>query len=516
MSAVGRRWTALLMLVAGVCAANLIVAGSAYARDAHVRSFDGTRILVHFFPAAGLQSRQRVPTVLMGPGWGQLGSTDQNSQTSTTGGVIGIGVLRRHGYNVLTWDPRGFGGSTGTVEVDSPKFEGRDVSAMISWVGRQPEALNDKRGDPRVGMVGGSYGGGIQLVSAAIDHRIDAIVPDIAWHSLATSLAKNRTAKSGWGIPLYQAAVLAHARLDPHITSSAQQELGSFAVSPANVSFYAGRGPGSLVNKIIAPTLLIQGTVDTLFTLHESVENYDALRAHHVPVKLLWFCGGHGVCLTRPGDTARIQRDTLSWLDRYLQRQTGVRTGPGFEWLDQNGRSYSAPGYPLARAGALNGHGSGTLALIASGGSGPAPLPPGSSGLLGSIGGNFAAAKASNAVNVPIAAPKRTAIVMGAPRLKFDYKGTAPKADARVLAQVLDRSTGKVLDNQITPIQVRLDGRTHSVNLPLEIVTATARHGSRFALQLVAQSVLYNTHPQGGSITFSNVRVSVPLVRKGK
>jgi ABC-2 type transport system ATP-binding protein len=516
MTAVGRRWTALLLIVAGAFAATLFAAGTALARDAHVRSFDGTKILVHFFPAAGLKAHHRAPTVLMGPGWGQLGSTDENSKTSTAGGVVGIGVLRAHGYNVLTWDPRGFGGSGGTAEVDSPKFEGRDVSAMISWVARQPEALLDKSGDPRVGMVGGSYGGGIQLVSAAIDHRIDAIVPDIAWHSLKTSLDKNDTAKSGWGIPLYQAAVLAHARLDRHITHSATQEMNSFTTDPADIRWFANRGPGALVNKITAPTLLIQGTVDTLFTLREAVENYDALRAHHVPVKMLWFCGGHGVCLTNPGNTGRIQRDTLAWLGRYLQRKPHVRTGPGFEWLDQNGRSYSAPGYPLRTAGSLNGHGSGTLPLIASGGSGPAPLPPSASGLLGSIGGNFAAAKATNAVDVPIRAPSHTAIVMGAPRLSFTYKGTAPDANARVLAQVLDESTGKVLDNQITPIVVRLDGHKHSVSLPLEIITATAKHGSRFAVQLVAQSVLYNTHPQGGSITFSNVGVSVPLVGPGK
>ncbi|HET7051310.1 MAG TPA: hypothetical protein VFI54_23795 [Solirubrobacteraceae bacterium] len=81
---------------------------------------------------------------------------------------------------------------------------------------------------------------------------------------------------------------------------------------------------------------------------------------------------------------------------------------------------------------------------------------------------------------------------------------------------MLDQSTGKVLDDQITPIEVTLDGRQHSVSLPVEIITATARHASRFTLQLVAQSLLYNSHPQGGSITFSNVRVSVPLVRPGK
>ncbi len=513
MSAFGRRCAALLGMVAGATSIVMASAGVASARDAHVRSFDGTRILVHFFPAAGLKRHQRVPTVLLGPGWGQLGSTDQNSKTSPAGGVIGIGVLRHRGYNVLTWDPRGFGGSGGTVEVDSPKFEGRDVSAMTGYVARQPEALLDKPGDPRVGMVGGSYGGGIQLVSAAIDHRIDAIVPDIAWHSLATSLAKNQTAKSGWGLPLYLAAAAAHARLDPEIISSANAETTSFLESPSALRFYAARGPGNLVKKITAPTLLIQGTVDTLFTLNEAVENYTALRANHVPVKMLWFCGGHGVCLTNPGDTGRIQRETLSWLGRYLKRRPQVRTGPGFAWLDQNGRSYSAPSYPLAPVGSLVGHGGGSLPLIAAGGSGPAPLPPNSTGILGPAGSNFAAAKATNAVNVTIAAPRRWSLIMGAPRLSFRYHGTAPQADARVLAQILDERTGKVLGNQITPIEVNLDGATHSVRLPLEIVTATALRSSRFALQLVAQSTLYNTHPQGGSVTFSNVKVSLPMVK---
>ena len=178
---------------------------------------------------------------------------------------------------MLTWDPPGFGGSGGTAEVDSPKFEARDVSAMISWVARQRQAPLDHRGDPRVGMVGGSYGGGIQLVSAAIDHRIDAIVPDIAWHSLVTSLDKNDTARSGWDMPLYLAALSAKARLDSHIVDTANAEGSSFQVSAANRGFYAARGPGDLVDKITAPTLLIQGTVDTLFTLHEAVENYSAL-----------------------------------------------------------------------------------------------------------------------------------------------------------------------------------------------------------------------------------------------
>ena len=52
-------------------------------------------------------------------------------------------------------------------------------------------------------MTGGSYGGGIQLSTAGIDRRIDAIVPVVAWHSLETSLYKDRTFKQGWNSLLY-------------------------------------------------------------------------------------------------------------------------------------------------------------------------------------------------------------------------------------------------------------------------------------------------------------------------
>ena len=136
-----------------------------------VTSFDGTRIVLSFFPAEGLQPGQKAPTVLIGPGWSSGRDTDENSASSDLFGSTGVGPFRRAGYNVLTWDPRGFGESGGTVQVDSPQYEGRDVQALISYVAQQPEAKLDGAGDPRVGMSGASYGGGIQLVTAAIDSR---------------------------------------------------------------------------------------------------------------------------------------------------------------------------------------------------------------------------------------------------------------------------------------------------------------------------------------------------------
>jgi pimeloyl-ACP methyl ester carboxylesterase len=167
----------------------------ASARDLVVTSFDATPIVAHFFAATGLQPGDRQPTVIVGSAYAAPGATDPNDNSADR---IGVGTLRDAGFNVLTWDPRGFGGSGGMAEFDAPDFEARDMRALIDAIASAPEALLDGPGDPRVGMAGSSYGGAIQYVTAAIDQRVDAIVPDIAWHSLVTSFAKENAFKAGW------------------------------------------------------------------------------------------------------------------------------------------------------------------------------------------------------------------------------------------------------------------------------------------------------------------------------
>lgn len=155
-------------LVAILCASLLCVAPGALARDVKVRSFDGTTILAHFSPASRRGAGERVPTVIVGPGYLIPGDTNPDQDTSD---IIGQATLRRKGYNVLTFDPRGIGGSGGIVTFDSPAFEARDVQALIDWVATQPEAMLDAPNDPRLGMSGSSYGGAIQLATAGIDGR---------------------------------------------------------------------------------------------------------------------------------------------------------------------------------------------------------------------------------------------------------------------------------------------------------------------------------------------------------
>ena len=142
-------------------------------------------------------------------------------------------------------------------------------------------------------MSGASYGGGIQLVTAAIDSRVDAIAPDIAWHSLVTSLYKAQSPKSGWGSALFALGAEGGTipgipagqtgTLDPHITSAYTSGLAYGQFSDEDVQWFASRGPGALVDRIRIPTLLIQGTADTLFTLDEATSNFKILRANKVP-----------------------------------------------------------------------------------------------------------------------------------------------------------------------------------------------------------------------------------------
>jgi ABC-2 type transport system ATP-binding protein len=486
-------------------AALTLLAGTAQAaeRDVTISSFDGTPIVLSFFPADNLPAGQRAPVLLYGPGWSQTRPKDNSTSSGVEGafGALGVRTLRAAGYNVLTWDPRGFGESGGTVTVDAPDKEGRDVQALLDYAARQPEVQLDAPGDPRVGMTGASYGGGIQLVVAAIDDRLDAIVPDIAWHSLVTSLYKDQTVKAGWGSVLTGAgAPASRMRMDPHITSAFQEGVATGRFSDENAGWFASRGPGALVNRIRIPTFFTQGTVDTLFTLDEAAVNYAILRRRGVPTKLMWFCGGHGACLTPGGDPAHLRDAVLTWLKRWLRRDRSVSTGPRFEWIDQRGAWHAAPDFPLAAGAPLTAAGSGVHVLSTGPGEGAA----------------IASGRAGNAVNVAIAPPGADTHLVGAPRLTLAYAGTASLPDARLYAQIVDEETGIVLGNQVTPLAVTLDGSPHTLTRPLEMVSALARPGQRLTLQLFSASSVYDLGRTAGTVDLTSIRLELPTADPAK
>jgi ABC-2 type transport system ATP-binding protein len=475
--------------------------------DRTIVSFDGARIRVHWFPLQGAPGYPAVPTVLVAPGWAMPGDTGSHGVGAF--GELSIPSLHAAGYNVATWDPRGFGLSTGVSRLDSVDFEARDVAKIIDWVATQPNVQLDERGDPRIGMAGHSYGGAIQLVTAAIDCRVDAIVPALTWNSLATGFSKAGLAKPGWIALLDDAAADDH--VDAHLGRARVAAERDGVLPEPTRGWLESRGPGSLIDAIRAPTLLIQGTVDTFFPISEAVATYRGLQANGVPTRMLWYCGGHGVCLTERGDDDRSQRATLAWFDRYLKQRADVAVGPPLEVVDQYGRSHAIDQLPTGPdGGALTGRGRGNLALEREGGSGQAT--PTARDTLPAVAVETKPTPARHAVNVEVARAGSSSLVIGTPELRLTYTGNAPAGDrpTYVFAQIVDRVTGQVVGNQVTPVPVDLDGRPHRTTVPLEYVVFAATPASRLTLQIVAASAGF-AHPRfGGRVEFTSIEVAIP------
>ena len=236
--------------------------------------------------------------------------------------------------------------------------------------------------------------------------------------------------------------------------------------------------PGPVIKQITTPTLLLAGTVDTLFPLAGDVRTYDALRAAGTPVKMMWYCGGHGICNQPVGPNGHVTEAELTFLNKYLKGQS-VSTGPGFEYLDQTGTWRSAESYPVASSGKVTASGSGTLGI--------SPLD--TSGLLG-----VEATKALNGVNIAVSAPSSSVETLEAPQLTLTYSGLATKSSTPIVAQLVASSTGVVLDNQATVIPLTLNGLSHTVTVPLNMVTWNLTPSSKVTLQLTDASDLF--YPQ--------------------
>ena len=67
--------------------------------------------------------------------------------------------LAGRGYVVLTYSARGFGRPAGGSTSTTPDYEIADARVLVDLLAARPDVRLDGRGDPRVGVAGGSYGG---------------------------------------------------------------------------------------------------------------------------------------------------------------------------------------------------------------------------------------------------------------------------------------------------------------------------------------------------------------------
>ncbi len=343
----------------------------------------------------------RVPAILTTNGFGGS-KADQ----------VGIGrAFSQRGYAVLSYSGLGFGGSGCQITLDDPDWDGVAGKQLISYLGGAPGiAFKDAQHtapapvlnvvkkdavshngskapyDPRVGMVGGSYGGQIQFAIASVDPRLDAIVPIITWNDLTYALGPNNTTQSKphlsgvstttpgatkltWGLGFSLLGVangLMNAQADP--TRLAPCPNFATFVCPALVTagtlgYFEPMAQANLrhasvasyLPKIKIPTLVIQGEGDTLFNLNEGVANYRALQAQGTPVKMIWQSWGHSdsspapgeIDLADPNPVTQYETGRISaWFEHYL-KDKAVSTGPEFayfrDWVRYTGNA--APAY---------------------------------------------------------------------------------------------------------------------------------------------------------------------------
>ncbi len=147
----------------------------------------------------------------------------------------------------------------------------------------------DAPGDPRLGAIGGSYGGGYQFVGAFESLRLrgkpvfDALAPEITWNDLNHTLAPDGVARTEWAT-LLSAASLPSDALPPAIykalvegAATGQWPDGSVPGTENLVKFFERNGPAWHVRngrRLDIPVLLGQGTTDTLFPLEQGLTNW--------------------------------------------------------------------------------------------------------------------------------------------------------------------------------------------------------------------------------------------------
>ncbi len=191
-------------------------------------------------------------------------------------------ILAQAGYHLLLFDLRGHGRSEGH-EVTYGYREALDIEAAVDYLTGQP-------GIQRVGALGHSLGAAAVVRAAAMDQRLQAIVIQSSFSSLAEAAEESRALP--WP---FRALVLGLAQLKTGTRLDQVNSARDLATMPPR------------------PVLIIHSADDGLFPLHHAQEMYEAAQEP----KELWIIdrvGGH----VNPigGHEAEYQERILKFFDK--------------------------------------------------------------------------------------------------------------------------------------------------------------------------------------------------------
>ena len=327
-----RTISALAVIVASIVSPSVVKA------DEKVSEIIETAPGISIDTSQYLPKKLPAPAILIAHGFG--GSKDSVESDAK--------FFASKGFVVMTWSARGFGESTGQIEMNSIDSEVADTRALITHLAKSKNVLLDGEGDPRVGIMGSSYGGANALLTASQDSRIDAVISDISWSDLEQGLfpqSVERSLASGpfkkvWAGTFFSAVTLQSAYLG---------ECGAFAQrwcdayqnavlqgspSPTDKKLLASVSPIKYASSISAPTLLSQGQADSLFPLSESYKLAQELKKNKAenPLSMIWHADGHD------GSNAQapyLREQFLLWFQKHLlEREIEF---PIFQFTRSNG-----------------------------------------------------------------------------------------------------------------------------------------------------------------------------------
>ena len=304
------------------------------------------RICYSLFRPAGATRRRPVPMIMHSHGWG-------GSRTTTAA------TFRRFtdaGYAVISFDQRGWGQSGGQAHVEDPRLEGADVRRLVGLVSRLRWVRQDGRRDPRLGAIGGSYGGGYQFVGAFEQLRrrgkpvFDALAPEITWNDLSGSLAPGGVARTEWALALAAAALPSNAlpaNVYKALVESAATGRWPDGSLPGGENLqrqFERNGPKWHVGqgrRLDIPVLFGQGTTDTLFPLEQGLTSWRTAITRKARKRSIFvgYNGGHvlpallprGVDVTSDPCSKRLaggdfERLSIRFFDEQLKgRDRGLR-----------------------------------------------------------------------------------------------------------------------------------------------------------------------------------------------
>lgn len=511
-----RRRTALKLAgtagVALAAGAAPTTASEVTTRDERIETWDGKELAATVYGPPG---SDRVPAVLMTHGYG--GTRDDVAREATR--------YAEAGYLVVGYDSRGFGDSEGVSGFNGPK-EVRDVSALLDWLADRDRVLTTGPGDPRVGMDGLSYGGGIQLNAAAFDDRIDAIVPRMTWHDLVYAAVPQDVIKATW-----DAAILAVGAPSGYGVQSADPTIHGpdpriygFVVRAAAENrmpddareyFRERSAPATRIEDIRAPALLLQGWLDNLLTPNQAIWTHEGLREHGVETGLVLYPGGHDdteFVAGLPDSVAdRLDELSLAWLDRH------VRPGPSPRVPDVAYHAPQADEWRTARAFPPGDADRTSLDLSASAATDVTPIantaaPTSARGPTGTLFGSPGADSPGSSAAFEFEATAAVELV-GRPRLRLPVEPVG--GDAHLFAK-LHHVTGAdapVVLEQVTAMRF---GEPTALDEELIAVQRDLAPGDRLRLTLSTTDNGYSSSREAAGIVLEHgpddeATLSVPL-----